>query len=135
VVKEAASSNSIDPKDPALSDYANKYFTCGYTYLDTEWNFYKALGSRTIGLSGLYEYMWNPFKAWDRVKGLREKNIDGTIGGEGKTLGGVIVMAPGDKGAVYTFLEETGKALPVSEIKDAVAALRSSSEECTSDVR
>ena len=102
-----------------LNDYASQYFTCGPVYLDPDWAFYKAMGSRTIGLSGFTEYI-NPLKAIGRIFALREKNIDGTLGGEGQTLGGVMVMAPGASGAAYTYLEETGKVLPSAEIASAV---------------
>jgi len=132
VVKEAGSPDAIDGKDPVLADYASKYFTCGQVYLDPDWGFYSALGSRTIGLSGLYDYIWNPLKAWGRIRALRDKQIDGTLNGEGKTLGGVIVMAPGDAGVAYTYLEETGKELPAEEIREAISRVVAMGETDTS---
>ena len=120
MVKEAGSSDSIEQRgDPSLAEYASRYFTCGQVYLDPDWAFYHALGSRTIGISGIWQF-FNPFTAIDRVRGLREKQIDGNLVGEGLTLGGVIVMAPGGTGVVYTYLEETGQMLPISDIQKAV---------------
>ena len=107
--------------DPSLAEYASRYFTCGAVYLDADWSFYEALGSRKIGLEGLWQYAWNPLKAFDRIRGMREKHIDGNLNGEGLTLGGVLVLAPGNAGVVYTYLEKTGEALPISEIQQAVS--------------
>jgi len=121
VVKEAGSSDGIDTRgDPNFADYAAQYFTCGPVYLDKDWSFYNALGARKIGLAGFYDYMWNPMKAISRIRTMREKQIDGALGGDGLTLGGVIVMAPGDKGVLYTYLEDVGNVLPTAEIREAV---------------
>mmetsp|Transcript_74322 Transcript_74322/g.124034 ORF Transcript_74322/g.124034 Transcript_74322/m.124034 type:complete len:89 (+) Transcript_74322:432-698(+) len=73
----------------------------------------------------------NPFK-WGELrasikemgKRMESKDIDGNLKGEGIVQGGVIVVGPSPACKVtYTYLEETGSELPLSDIEAAVLQL------------
>jgi hypothetical protein len=108
--------------DEGLLDFFRDYFSYPI-YLDQSQQFYKALGSRQMGLP-----TWNPIKLWggfqDLAKRMEDKNLTGNMKGEGLVQGGVIVFDKrGQPQAVYQ--EETGQQLPVQDILEALKAIAS----------
>jgi len=128
ICKEVAPTSTAETDEQlGVAEFQNKYFPGADLYLNEGREFYEALGNRKISLP-IGQMLLNPLKVWREFKNLgeriKEKNIDGNMVGEGAVLGGVLVISP--EGEVkYTYLEETGKQLPVEEIRSAMEALQS----------
>jgi len=123
VIKEVAPTAKVKTDEElGVTAFQKEYFNDSPLYLDAELSFYKALGSRNLSPF----WTWNPFKLWKSFKQMnariKEKNIEGNMAGEGVTLGGVLVLGPGEQGIVHTYLEKTGRAPEewVPAVKDAV---------------
>ncbi|EJK66772.1 hypothetical protein THAOC_12266 [Thalassiosira oceanica] len=90
---------------------------------DEETAFYKALGSRKLGLTS-----WNPIKIFRGLREvgrrLKEKGISGNFKGEGLVQGGVVIFDSAGNPR-YAYREKTGEELPVEDIAAAVKALKS----------
>lgn len=133
VVKQQANSAEDEAK-LGVQEFADKYF-CGPLFLDEERKLYDALGSRKLSLP-LGKLILNPLQTYRDFKALgartRAKGLEGNMQGEGLILGGVLVVsAKGD--VVYTYLEETGSELPLTEIGKAIDSLSASKDLCTDE--
>lgn len=122
IIKEVAPSGKVMTDEKlGVGEFQNKYFGGNTLYLDEELKFYKALGERKISLPS-----WNPCALWTMYKlvsgRMAQKEISGNFAGEGLTLGGVLVIGPGDQGVLYEYLEESG-ADPVSWMPRLRAAI------------
>lgn len=115
VIKET----SID--DEGLIEFYSKYYPFPL-YLDTDKEFYTALGARKMSIS------LNPFKLFSSISSTRKrfknKNISGNMKGEGILQGGVILFSKKDSMPVYVYQEKTGDEIPVQEIIDAVSMMK-----------
>lgn len=129
LVKEIAPcSTAKDDLELGVAEFQNKYFNNYPLYLDETKAFYDALGNRKITE---LEGSWNPIKVFEGFKAIGErikaKNLEGNMRGEGLILGGIIVIDPKQKEAVYTYYESTGKEIPNDDIIAAVRGIKSSS--------
>mmetsp|Transcript_21149 Transcript_21149/g.29644 ORF Transcript_21149/g.29644 Transcript_21149/m.29644 type:complete len:121 (-) Transcript_21149:215-577(-) len=71
-------------------------------YLDEEKNFFKALGDRWLGIiSG-----FTSSRVWKNVDRAKNGGYKGNLKGEGRLLGGVLVVGKGDEGVLADFREE-----------------------------
>mmetsp|Transcript_10046 Transcript_10046/g.23486 ORF Transcript_10046/g.23486 Transcript_10046/m.23486 type:complete len:134 (-) Transcript_10046:247-648(-) len=108
--------------DAGLIEFYNDYFRYPL-YRDEETAFYKALGSRKLGLTS-----WNPIKIFRGLREvgrrLKEKGISGNFKGEGLVQGGVVIFDSAGNPR-YAYREKTGEELPVEDIAAAVKALKS----------
>jgi len=84
-----------------LEDF-QKYWTEAPVYLDKERSFYKAQGDRWLGL---IQGMMTP-RVWSNVNRAKEAKIKGNLKGEGRLLGGVLVVGNKDQGVLYEGREE-----------------------------
>jgi len=122
VVKELAPcATAKTDAELGVAEFQDQYFPYPL-YLDSEKEFYSALGSRTFSdLPGT----WNPITFWNGLKSIGErikaKKLDGNMRGEGLVLGGIFVVSPKKK-SVSVFPESTGKEIPAEEIALAVKA-------------
>jgi hypothetical protein len=90
------------------------------TYLDEERSFQKFLGDRWLGLKGMfYPSVWkNGSRAQKRYPGL-----EGDLKGEGRRLGGLVVV-DGQGEVVYQYNEKVfGDHAPLEEVYSAASKL------------
>lgn len=121
----------IGVDDKGLETFSSKYYPDKPLYLDSDMDFYRALGDRKLGLSVLL----NPFKLYSSMKDIKrrhsEKKIDQNLKGEGLKQGGVIVF---DSAGIpkYSYLEKTGEEIPTDDLlaalKDVSAKGKAASE-------
>lgn len=107
-----------------LLEFQTKYFNNNELYLDSNKEFYKALGNKSL-LSQPWS-SWNPFTLYGDFNKLmarmKEKKIEGNLKGEGLLKGGLIIVSP-TKGIVYKHEESTGIAMPYAEIEKVITEL------------
>ena len=97
-----------------------EYFGRNKVYLDNSKGFFAALGSRTLGYEAL---MWpSVINAFRRAMG---KNIEGTLSGEGRLLGGLLVATT--ERVWYQHKEEYFGDWPSNS--DVVAAIESAARQ------
>mmetsp|Transcript_11779 Transcript_11779/g.39819 ORF Transcript_11779/g.39819 Transcript_11779/m.39819 type:complete len:133 (-) Transcript_11779:24-422(-) len=126
VVKEVAPVPGAETDDVlGVGDFQSAYFNDLPLYLDADRHFYSMLGNRQLSLLSLLIPSWNPFTSYAMFKALgkrlQDKGIEGNLKGEGLLQGGVFVLHPA-RGVLYSYQEETGKELPLDDIRDAVRA-------------
>lgn len=114
-------------QDLGVVEFATKYF-CGSLYLDEARETFQQLGDRKISLP--LGTLLRPWKLWGAMKELgartKEKGVEGNMKGDGLVQGGIVVVGPAPECTVlYTYLEETGKPIPVDEIDAAIAECNS----------
>lgn len=109
-----------------VGEFQSKYFKDYPVYLDESLEFYCYLGNKSLMKQKLWT--WNPFKLYSSFKNLgtrlKEKNVEGNLVGEGLVQGGVLLITPTD-GVVYTYNEQTGYELPMTEITAAINSILS----------
>ena len=125
VIKEVApNANATTDDELGVAVFQKDYFAGFPVFLDTDLAFYKALGNRKVSLPS-----WNPFKLWADFKDVKtrieKKDIGGNFAGEGLTLGGVLVLGPGELGVVHEHLEQVGQSPDewVPGVKQAILSL------------
>lgn len=90
------------PKE--VASFAPAYWP-GPLYLDTTKAFYRALGGGEV-LQASLTSMLNPFGAvWRRIMEARKVVAEHNVIGDGLTLGGLMVLAPGQKSPVFVHVE------------------------------
>ena len=117
------------PDDLGIAEFDSKYFGCGTLYLDEDRTLFDLLGNRKISLP--MGKLLNPFK-WKEVRAdlkamnerMKGKGVDGNMKGDGLVQGGVLVVGPAPSCDVrFTYLEETGREIPIDAIKAALKQL------------
>ena len=104
--------------DEGLIDFQKKHFEFPL-YRDESLSFYKLMGDRTLGVTGLLKLFTN-FRMFRR---LRQIGVEGNMVGEGTIQGGIIIFGKdGSPRAIYQ--EETGSELPLREIVSAMIKIR-----------
>lgn len=108
-----------------MQTFATKYYPNQPLFLDSDMDFYRALGDRSLGLSVLL----NPFKLYRGIKDIKrrhsEKKIEQNMKGEGLKQGGVIVFDAKGK-PKYSYLEKTGEEMPTDDLMAALKELQAS---------
>lgn len=90
-------------------------------YLDEQRKFYGP-EQRWMSVSGFLRL--SVWKSFFRAKG---KGVDGNFVGEGRLLGGVFVVGPGEQGILLDHKEkEFGDKVDLQEVKNAVFKIKSS---------
>jgi len=85
-------------------------------YLDSSRELYQAIGDRWLGLTGFLKP-----SVWKNVNRAKQKGFEGNMEGEGRLLGGVLVVGPNDMGILFEHREEVwGDHADVSEVVAAV---------------
>jgi len=74
------------------------FFKGGELYLDAERKTFFALGERWIN--------WLAPRLWYNIIRASVGGFKGDMKGEGKLMGGLVVVGPGDQGVLFTFREE-----------------------------
>jgi hypothetical protein len=79
------------------TDQFREFFP-GEIYFDSDKSFFKSIGNNWASLFQLLhpKFISNTLRA-------RSKNIGGNLEGEGRLLGGLLVMRPQEKGIEYVF--------------------------------
>ncbi|KAL9984791.1 hypothetical protein ACROYT_G007124 [Oculina patagonica] len=89
-------------------------------YLDEEKKFYGP-EQRWMSLSGFLRV--SVWKSFFRAKG---KGVEGNMVGEGRLLGGVFVVGPGEQGILLDHKEkEFGDKVDLKDVRDAVLRIKS----------
>jgi len=119
IVKEE---EEVGSSELGIREFETDYF-CGPLFLDTEREMYKQLGERKISIP--LGSLLRPWKIWQGMKDIGErtkaKGIQGNMQGDGRILGGIVVVGPSPScDVLYSYLEETGKPIPVDDISSAV---------------
>ncbi|KAG5176576.1 peroxiredoxin-like protein [Tribonema minus] len=81
--------------------FAKEFFGDGLLYFDEKKAFFESLGSRWLGLKGLMYP--SVIKNAQRAKG---KGVEGNWEGEGRLLGGLLVVGKGDEGVLFEHREK-----------------------------
>ena len=124
IIKEVAPTKQAeDDATLGVGEFETKYFKSGQLYMDEEREFYAYLGNRKLNP---LKALLNPFKAYRGFKELgarlKEKEVEGNMVGEGLVLGGVLVVNK-DGDVLFSYREETGQAVPVTDIQQALKEL------------
>jgi len=82
------------------AEFAEKFFV-GPIYLDSDRSFFKALGNRWLGLTGFFK-----IDVWKNIFRAKQIGIEGNMKGEGRLLGGLLVIGPGDQGVIFEHREQ-----------------------------
>lgn len=107
-----------------LGEFIQRYFRNYPVYCDKTYAFYTALGDRKVGLSSLFNPLSLVGIICDALQRMKQKEITGNVtAGEGVVQGGIILFdSKGKPLAMYP--EETGQDLRVSNIAEALQAIR-----------
>lgn len=82
-------------------------FWPGQLYLDTDKDFYKALGNGKV-VRGSAAQLINPFgQAWKAIARAKKTITQHNLKGDGLTMGGLFVVKQGDGGVQFMHLEKT----------------------------
>lgn len=94
-----------------------KEYMTGDVYLDADKGFYHALGNRWAGLGAIFSpKMWK-----NGISSYKDKDVKGNLKGEGRLLGGVMVIPPSSKIPSYVHQEAVfGEFAPPDEVKAAL---------------
>lgn len=122
VVKEVApTKGAATDVELGLGEFQEKYFRYP-VYLDTNWTFYEALGSKSLLWQSWSS--WNPFTVYSDLNALgarlKSKGIEGNYNGEGFTKGGIMLLTPHMDDVYYTYHEKSGSELPIDDIFNAI---------------
>lgn len=101
---------------------AFKEYMSGDVYLDLDKGFYKAIGDRWAGLSSIFSMKMLK----NAIESYNDKDVKGNLKGEGRLLGGVLVVPAGAATPAYLHKEAFfGNFAPPAEVKKALCdALR-----------
>jgi len=99
-------------------------FFKGDLHLDAERRFYGPK-QRTMFLSGLVRP-----SVWKALSRAKKKGVTGNFEGEGRILGGLFVVGPGDQGILYEYREAVfGDHAPLEEVMAAAKEIKPISAE------
>jgi hypothetical protein len=105
--------------DVGLTEFMTQYFPQQSVYLDSELAYYRALGNRSISLMKLiYDMMFHGI-----TQRLKSKDVVGNLAGEGLKKGGIVIFDRNGKPR-FSYVEETGKDIPVTDFVAALNAIR-----------
>jgi len=82
-------------------EFAKNYLTGGQVYLDQDRSLFQALGDRWLGWRGFFLP-----SVWKNIIRAKKKGVQGNMEGEGRLLGGVIVVGPANQGVLFVHLEK-----------------------------
>jgi len=98
-----------------------KYWPGGEVYIDQGRTCFKAIGDLYLGYSGLLSMAF-----WRNLNRAKAKNFKGNTKGEGRYLGGVLVVGPGSQGIVYQYNEQAyGEHAPLDDVYAALKRIKS----------
>jgi len=93
----------------------------GSIYFDEEKKFYGP-EQRWMFLSGFLRY-----SVWKSIFRSRGKGVEGNFYGEGRILGGVFVIGPGEQGILLDHKEkEFGDKVDLKDVRDAILRMKTS---------
>jgi len=102
-------------------EFHEKFFTGHDLYLDQERSFYNLLGNRWLGVTGFLRP-----SVWQNINRAKAKNVEGNMEGEGRLLGGLLVIGPGDTGVLFEHREEVwGDHADREKVLEACKSLKS----------
>jgi len=84
-----------------VPEFKKGSFEQGNLYLDQDKSLFKLLGDRWLGFTGFL----SP-KVWGNLNRAKGKGFEGNMEGEGRLLGGLLVVGPGDQGVIFEYKEE-----------------------------
>lgn len=107
-----------------------KHWPGGEVYIDRNRTCFKAIGDLYSGASGLFSFAF--LKNLSRAKG---KNFKGNTKGEGRYLGGVLIVGPGSQGVVYQYNEQAwGDHAPLDSVYAALKTIKPATSATASKV-
>jgi len=114
-----------------VEEFRSQFFADGPIYLDSERNFFKLLGDRWLGLTGFFMP-----SVWSNIQRAKAKGIEGNMEGEGKLLGGLLVVGPNDQGVLFVHREEVwGDHAKLEDVLEACRKINSSTTSHTEESR
>jgi len=107
-----------------------RYWPGGEVYLDKNRTCFKAIGDMYLStVSGLLSGGF-----WKNVSRAKGKNFKGNLKGEGRYLGGVVLVGPGSQGVIYQYNEKVfGDHAPLEEVYAALKSLKPLKDENKSE--
>ncbi|CAG8590121.1 4979_t:CDS:2 [Paraglomus occultum] len=100
----------------------NNGFWSGDVYYDEKKEFYNALGGGTLRWGG-YLSMFKP-SVWSNINRNRQTNVNGNFKGEGRILGGLYILRPGNSGIAYEYREKVwGDHAPFAHVMTVLQQL------------
>jgi hypothetical protein len=124
IIKEVAPIKGVETDaELGVDEFHKKYFFNYPLYVDSEREFFKYLGNKS--LLGQKLHTWNPFRLYSDFQTLQKRidGLEGNLKGEGLVKGGIVLLHP-TKGVVYSHGENTGSVLPFDQIKVALKSLQ-----------
>jgi len=110
---------AICHEEEGVQEFATKYFQGGKVYVDEDKKFYSALGGGHLPVLGLLNGLFRP-SVWKNITRANSKNMAGNLKGEGRILGGLLVVGKGNRGVVYQYNEKVyGDHAPIEEVLKA----------------
>ncbi|CAG8580537.1 13697_t:CDS:2 [Ambispora leptoticha] len=101
-----------------VSDFNMDYWM-GSIYLDESKGFYRALGNGELKWESPFA-MLKPTVLMNYRRQKKETDCDGNMVGEGRILGGLLIMKPGDQGVAFDYHEKTfGDHAPLEHVLQA----------------
>jgi len=91
-------------------------------YLDDNKRFFEAIGDRWLGLTGFFKP-----SVWANLNRAKKKGFEGNMQGEGRLLGGVLVVGPKDTGILYEHREEVWG--DHADLEEVVAVVKKAQDE------
>lgn len=82
-------------------EFARDFFPNGELFFDEKKAFFESLGSRWLGLHGLLLPSVHA-----NAKRAKSKNVEGNFKGEGRLLGGLLIVGKGDAGVLFEHREK-----------------------------
>jgi len=108
-------------------DLFRPYFPNGEIYYDPNRSFFKAIGDRWLGLVGFFYP-----SVWKNLNRSSSKGVTGNLEGEGRLLGGVLVIGSNDRGIVYEHREKVwGDHADFQEVLNVCERLGKSNDNST----
>jgi len=106
---------------PGQLESFQRYWNDNDVYIDEDQSFYKALGNRWLGLfAGMLTR-----QVWKNIDRAKKGGFKGNLKGEGRLLGGVIVMGPGEQGVIAAFTEDVwGDHADLDAVMKAVHSMK-----------
>ncbi|CAG8587379.1 5166_t:CDS:2 [Ambispora gerdemannii] len=101
-----------------VSDFNMDYWK-GSIYLDESKGFYRALGNGDLRWESIFG-MFKPKVVKNYLRQKKEINCDGNMVGEGRILGGLLILNPGDQGVAFDYREKImGDHAPLEHVLQA----------------
>ncbi|RKP27269.1 AhpC/TSA antioxidant enzyme-domain-containing protein [Syncephalis pseudoplumigaleata] len=88
-----------------VDEFVQKYFPHpGDVFIDESKGFYKATGGGKLRWGGITTFLKPSF--WSIYQRNKTRKVEGNLKGEGRILGGLYVVKPGDAGIQYEHVEQ-----------------------------